>query len=490
VPTPSLSAEPVRVRPTAGYGTLSQPWLGWESQIDGDDLPPGPRTFIIPGGFYGVSRPIRLRTGTHIRSEGEADGPAWFLPTTVDGKGPEALFLIDGSHEITLSGLCLNGGEGTARYGIMIRCGTRIIIDNSRFGDFGHPTGAAVLVAGESRDRYVKEMVLQTSCFRHGSTALRLEGNTEDLLVLDNRFEEFSGASVVLDPGDHWNAYGLVFVKNRLRNLAERHQGPLLRIHPGAEGIRLAENVFEGPGVGESSAEALPAAVEVAGVGPLSTRRVECLQNRIVGTPGPGLRGRECGPGFVVAGNHFVACGHSESGSLVLERCHGVLIEDNEIAEIAGAGIDLNHCRELAVNGNEIVGTREAHTPRSGTVGIMARGNDSRRNRITDNRVSGVRQQGILVSAGREVRVTGNEIEDCGEGIRIRTLSRFLLVGNDCRDNSGGGIHVERQVTRGFIALNHSILNGPVDLQVLGERIRCLRNKVDRQGSLPECELA
>ena len=186
----------------------------------------------------------------------------------------------------------------------------------------------------------------------------------------------------------------------------------------------------------------------------------------------------------------MVACGHSESGSLVVESCDGVLVEDNEVAEIAGTGIDLNDCRNLCINGNEIVGTRDAHTVRSATVGILARGRDSRRNRITDNRVSGVRRQGILVSAGRQVRITGNEIEDCGEGIRMRTLSRFVLVGNDCRDNSTGGIHVERQVTRGFVALNHSILNGPVDLQVLGDRVRCLRNKVDRQGTLPECELA
>jgi parallel beta-helix repeat protein len=464
--------------------------VGWESQLDDDRLPPGPRTFVIPGGFYGVSRTIRLRSGTHLRSEGEADGPAWFLPAPVDGSGLESLFLVDGSHEITISGICLNGREGLARHGITIRCGTRIIIDSSRFGDFGHPAGAAMLVAGESRERYVKELVLQRCSFRHGFTALRLERNADDLLMLDNRFEEFSGAAVVLDPGDHWNAYGLVFVKNRLRNLAERHQGPLLRIHPGAEGIRLAENTFEGPGGGESPGDALPAAVEIAGVGPLSTRRLEFLQNRIVGTPGPGLRGRECGPGLVIAGNHFVGCGHAASGSLVLEKCYGVLIEDNEIAELAGVGIDLDRCRQLWVNGNEIVGTRDSHSMRRGTVGIVARGEGSRRNRISDNRVSGVRQQGILVSAGREVRVTGNEIEDCGEGIRMRTLCRFVLVGNDCRDNSAGGIHVERQVTRGFVALNHSILNGPVDLQVLGERVRCLRNKVDRQSSLPECELA
>jgi nitrous oxidase accessory protein NosD len=222
----------------------------------------------------------------------------------------------------------------------------------------------------------------------------------------------------------------------------------------------------------------------------VSTRRLEFLQNRIVSTPGPGLRCRKCGPGLLVAGNHFVACGNPDSGALELNDCDGVLVEDNEITELVGAGIALRDCLGLRVNGNEIVGTRDTRTPRGGTIGIAAAGMASRRLRITDNRVSGVRQQGILVGAGRGVRVTGNEIEDCGEGIRMCELSRFVLVGNDCRDNTTGGIHVEDQATRGLVALNHSILNGPVDLQVRGERIRCRRNKVDREGDLPESELA
>ena len=41
MPTPSLSSEPLRIRPAAGYGTLGQPWVGWESQLDDDRLPPG-----------------------------------------------------------------------------------------------------------------------------------------------------------------------------------------------------------------------------------------------------------------------------------------------------------------------------------------------------------------------------------------------------------------------------------------------------------------
>jgi hypothetical protein len=81
--------------------------------------------------------------------------------------------------------------------------------------------------------------------------------------------------------------------------------------------------------------------------------------------------------------------------------------------------------------------------------------------------------------------VTGNEIQDCGAGIRAGAVSRLLLVGNDCRDNTTTGIRVDEDVSGGLVALNHCILNGPIDLEVLGSRIRCRDNKVDREGQVP-----
>ena len=117
--------------------------------------------------------------------------------------------------------------------------------------------------------------------------------------------------------------------------------------------------------------------------------------------------------------------------------------------------------------------------PRSGTNGLLVTGPGSRSLRITDNRVMGVRGTGVAVDAGRRVRVMGNEVQDCRFGIEVREAQQLVVVGNDCRDNSEGGIRIDESVEHAFVSLNHAILNGPVDLAVHAARARCHGNKVD-----------
>ena len=103
--------EPLSLQPAGGCGTLESPWTGWEAPLErrssGDR-----RVFVLAPGFYGLERPVRLADDVELISEeGHPDGP-WFLP--VDTRTPlEALFLIDGSRNVSLSGIRLNGrGKG------------------------------------------------------------------------------------------------------------------------------------------------------------------------------------------------------------------------------------------------------------------------------------------------------------------------------------------------------------------------------------------
>jgi hypothetical protein len=427
---------------------------------------------------------VRVRSDLALVADPNDEGQAWMLPATPDGaQALETILLVDGAHRVTIQGLCFNGRRHRATRGVTIRCGTRIHLQGVHFGDFGDAKGAALTIVGESEERHVREIVVQSCRFLNGGRGVHLGRNTFDLLVADNRFEEVTGPSLLVDPQDTWTDYGLIFVKNRVRARDALRETPHVRILPGAEGIRLAENSIEGPeGRVPSERDEAQPALEVRGGGPMSRRRLEVMSNRIVGCAGSGISARQCGPGFLAAGNTLVACGSSGTPALDLQACTGVLVEDNEISEIEGSGIRVRDCARVRVNGNEIIGTHETHTPRSGTVGILVEGEGCRRLRVTDNRIRSVREDGIRVAAGRSVRLKGNEVEDCGGGIRIREGQQLVLVGNDCRDNSGGGIRIDEGTRRAFVALNYAILNGPVDLEVRGERVRCRSNKIDRGG--------
>ncbi|MGH2571573.1 MAG: right-handed parallel beta-helix repeat-containing protein, partial [bacterium] len=315
---------------------------------------------------------------------------------------------------------------------------------------------------------------------------LRLGPHTSDLLVVDNDFDEIAGPALLVDPHDHWSDYGLIFVKNRLRATKVRRDLPFLQLLAGAEGIRLAENAIEGPGASATRESA--AGVEVRGGGTMSTRRLEILLNRIHGTTGPGIAAFQCGPGLLAAGNQLVACGSESLGGVDVVACHGALVEDNEIASPPGPGIRAQDCSSSHLHGNEVVGSDSA--ARGGSVGVLVEGGGTRRLRVTDNRISGVRGEGLRVGAAHGLRLVGNEIQDCGEGIRVVSATNLLLVGNDCRDNGRGGIRVEGKVRRGLVALNHAILNGGPDLVVRGRGVRCHANKVDKAGSEPETAAA
>jgi hypothetical protein len=485
----STSSPPVEshhVIPSTGYGTLEAPWLGWEAQLEKNGS--APRTLVLSPGFWGVSRPIRIRGDLKIVCDAKEEGPAWVLPSIGESEPPlEAIFLIDGMHRITIQGICFNGRRLRARAGIFLRCGTRIVLDKCRFGDFGDTKSAAVRIAGESEERFAREIVIQNCRFQNAARGVWLGRNATDLLLHENRFEEISGCSLLVDPQDIWTEYGLIFVRNRIRSSASHRESPHVRILPGAEGIRLAENTFEGAETGPRNDVMEPvAALEIRGGGPMSRRRLEVMLNHIVGSSGPGIAARQCGPGFLAAGNHLASCGTQGSAAMDLQACHGVLVEDNEISELEAWGIRVRDCASARINGNEVIGTREGKTPRGGAAGLLFEGEGCRRLRITDNRIRSMREEGIRVAAGRSLRVTGNEVEDCGVGIRIAGTRQFVLVGNDCRDNTGGGIRIDPSVSRGFVALNYAILNGSVDLDIHGDRVRCHSNKVDRRGSVEE----
>jgi parallel beta-helix repeat protein len=393
---------------------------------------------------------------------------------------------VDGAQEIAFSGICLNGRGRRAKRGLYVRAGSQIEIDGCRFGDFGEAAGAAIFVSGESQERSVREVVIQKCHFVNGAVAIRLERDTTDHLVVDNRFDEICGPIALVDPMDDWSDYGLIFVKNRAKATRTNRQAPHILILPGAEGIRLAENTLEGSGDSKPSDVDLTPAVEVRGGGPLSTRRLEILLNRIMGNPGPGISASHCGPGFVVAGNRVVECGSDSASAVGLFSCHGVLVEDNEIVGAKGSGIHAHDCTNSCLNGNEVLGNPDSAQVRGGSFGLLVDGKKTRHLRLTDNRISGVRNQGLRVTSSRGVRIVGNEVQDCGAGIQISSATNLLLVGNDCRDNGGSGIQVDREVCRGLVALNYAILNESQDLEIHGDRIRCHSNKVDRVGVLPE----
>ena len=157
-------------------------------------------------------------------------GAVWFLPAAPDAGPLDSLFLVDGTGDVEFDGICLNSRDGGARSGIRLRCGIRIQIRGCRFGDFRDPDGAALLLDGESEDRCIREIVIQDCRFVHGAVGIRLGRFATDLLVADNRFEEFSGPATVVDPRDAWTDYSLIYVKNRL--LCRTHGGaePFLRI--------------------------------------------------------------------------------------------------------------------------------------------------------------------------------------------------------------------------------------------------------------------
>lgn len=483
--TSTTSTETIQLHATSGCGTLESPWLGWESQLERSPTSDGPQTVMFARGFWGVSRTVQLRNDLRLLADPKEDGHVWLLPVQEERAAPlDSLLLVDGVHRLSMHSICFNGRGQRARTGLHVRCGTRIHLEHCRFGDFKDAQGSAIRVAGESEERFAREVVIQSCRFQNGERGIRLGRNTSDLLINENRFEEIVGASLLVDPEDTWTDYGLIFVRNRVTWKGDHRPEPHVRVLPGAEGIRLAENTIEGPetGIG-ASPSAEPSAFEVRGGGPMSRRRLEFMLNRVVGNRGPGLSARQCGPGFIAAGNLLMSCGLDGTPAMDLHACTGILVEDNEISEIEEVGIRIRDCAKARINGNEIVGTHESKTPRQGTVGVLLEGEGLRRIRLTDNRIRSVKNEGISVRSGRSVRLTGNEVEDCGLGIHVGNAQHFVIVGNDCRDNSDGGIKVEQNVKRGFVSLNYAILNGPVDLEVFGERVRCRNNKVDRRGT-------
>jgi parallel beta-helix repeat protein len=442
-----------------------------------------PRSVLLDPGFYGVSRPVRIVGGITVQADLGAGGRAWFLPTPPEGEELETLFLVDGTHDTHLAGLGLNGRATRAAHGLRVRCGTGLHVERCHFEDFRREDGAAIAVEGESEDRPVRGIVIQDCHLLHGGVGVRLGRHVTDLLVTSNRFDEIDGPALDLDPGDHWTSLGLIFVKNRIRGTRPRRTVPFVRVMPGAEGLRIAENTFEGPA--DPGPEARWTGVEIRGGGRVSVRRIELILNRLLGIPGSGIDATACGPGLLLAGNRLTACGSEGDGSIHLHGCAGALVEDNEIDEPGGAGIRASSCRHVRLNGNGILGHLDRTMPRGGGIGIRIEGEETRRLRLTDNKVTGMRIAGVRVDDGIGVRIVGNEVEDSGEGIHVARARNLLLVGNDCRDNGGGGLRVDRDVRRGLVALNYAILNGPIDLEVLGDRIRCHSNKVDREGRLP-----
>lgn len=484
----TTSIETVSVHPPAGCGTIDAPWRGWERQIEASAFGP-PRTFQFRGGFWAADRPVRLGTGVTLMAASLEDGRPWFLPAD----DVETLFRIDGAHDVTLTGICLAGRGGCARHGVQVRAGTRIQIRRCRFDDFSGKDGAAILVSGESASRHVRGLVIEGSTFLNGAVGVRLHRDVTDLLITDNRFEEFLGPALVVDPGETRVDYGLIFVKNRIRTAAVMREAPLVRIAAGAQNLRLAENLFEGVPTEDPPPDDAPAAIELHGEG--AALRVEALLNTFTSLAGPAIEARRCGPGCVASGNLATDTGTSRRAAIDLTECHGVIAEDNEIRKSRGPGLRLADCRRARARGNEIRGAGLSEKPgadgagpgadKAGPgadgAGLLVEGDATRRVHVTDNRIVGTIAAGILANGGFGLRFVGNEVRDCGEGLRVRTGRAVLVVGNDVRGNASGGIYVDHAVRRGLVALNHAILNGPADLVVHGHGVRRRANKVDRE---------
>jgi hypothetical protein len=206
------------------------------------------------------------------------------------------------------------------------------------------------------------------------------------------------------------------------------------------------------------------------------------MMNTMTSVRGPAIEARQAGPGFLACGNKTTGCGTAKKAAIDLSACYGVLIEDNEIRESYGPALRLADCQRTRANGNDVKGTMDSAKPRAGGPGVVVDGNGTRRVRVSDNRVSGLKEAGVFVGGGSGLRVVGNEVKDCGEGIRVQAARALVLVGNDCRDNGDGGIRVGADVRRGLVALNHAILNGSVDLAVHGAGVRCRDNKFEYEG--------
>jgi hypothetical protein len=322
--------------------------------------------------------------------------------------------------------------------------------------------------------------VVEGSTFLNGAVGLSIERDARDLLVTGNRFEDFTGPAIRVDPRGDWVDYGMLIVKNRIRDTRAERGEPLVRIGAGAQNLRLAENVLEGPeDAGAPAPESAPG-IELQGSGSAERLRLEILLNRFTSLRGPALEARQCGPGLLACGNEIAACGTSHRAAVDLSSCRGAVVEDNGIAASRGTGLRLTECRRVRALGNEIRSPGAGVDGSTPAAGILVEGARSHHVRLGDNRVSGATGAGIDVHGGTGLRIVGNEVQDCHEGIRVRSGRAVVLVGNDCRAN-GTGIALDRAVVRGVLALNCAVRNGRADLTVRGSRVRRRDNKVDRE---------
>lgn len=476
----SLSASAVRipaetVRAASGSGTIESPWLGWEAQVE-TALRGEPRTFRFAAGFWGVGRTVRLGTGVEVGPEHAEEGRPWLVPVA----DMDALLLVDGSHETSIQGVGLEGRGGRARHGLIIRCGTRIHVRGCRFDDFTARDGAAVRVAGESADRWVRGVVVEACTFLNGTVGLSVERDARDLLVANNRFEDFGGPSIRVDPRGDRVEYGMLVLRNRIRDTRAGRMHALVRIGSGAQDLRFAENRLEGTDPGPPAPDA-PPGIDLEGGGAAERLRVEILTNVFTALRGPAIEARQCGPGLLASGNEVAGCGTSHRAAISLSDCRGALVEDNTITAPRGTGLRLAECRRVRAHGNEILSPGAGADPSTHPApGIVLEGARGHRVRLGDNRVLGATGAGIDVRDGTALRIVGNEVQECHEGIRVRAARAVILVGNDCRAN-GTGIAVDRGVSRAVLALNCAVRNGRTDLSVRGSRVRRRENKVERE---------
>ncbi len=477
----SLSASAVRipsetVRAASGAGTIESPWLGWEDQIEAA-IRGQPRTFLFPAGFWGVGRTVRLGTGVEVGPQHAEDGRPWLVPVA----DVDALLIVDGSHETNVQGLGLEGRGGRARHGIVVRCGTRALVRGCRFDDFTARDGAALRVAGESADRWVRGVVVEGCTFLGGTVGLSIERDARDLLVTGNRFEDFGGPSIRVDPRGDRVEYGMLILRNRFRDARAERAHALVRIGAGARSLRFAENRLEGAEEAGPTVPEAPPGIELEGGGPAERLRLEVLMNVFTSLCGPAIEARRCGPGLLACANEIAGCGTSHRAAVTLSDCRGAVVEDNTITAPRGTGLRLAECRRVRAHGNEIL------TPGAGAdatthpaAGIVVEGARGHRVRLGDNRVAGATGAGIDIRSGTGLRIVGNEVQDCHEGIRVRAGRAVVLVGNDCRAN-GTGIAVDRGVARAVLALNCTVRNGRTDLSVRGSHVRCRDNTVERE---------
>ncbi len=137
--------------------------------------------------------------------------------------------------------------------------------------------------------------------------------------------------------------------------------------------------------------------------------------------------------GALISGNTIVGPDDAVSPVIGL-ACAGTRcrIADNHIEAVAGQGL-LFSGSDHVVSGNVLRAVGSSTAP-----GIQV--NTAAGSVVADNHVRGAPGAGLYANAADRLTLSGNRVEQCGEGITIVECHDALVHGNACCDNAADGI--------------------------------------------------